>query len=243
VAQYQDDAGGRRRGAPDAAGSGAPEASREPSVDALADTRDSGESPGVSDASAAFADARASAESPGVSDPNAALADTRARPAASVPAPPPRPDRPRGDAAPRRAPSSTPPRATAPPDDDHVPLGSQVGRFVIYKVLGAGGMGVVYEASDPDLDRRVALKLLRGGRGRNELSDRLLREAQALAQLSHPHVVTVYEVGVHADEIFLAMEYLDGGTLDQRMERGPIPWREAIELFLQAGRGLEAAHR
>jgi eukaryotic-like serine/threonine-protein kinase len=126
--------------------------------------------------------------------------------------------------------------------EERLPAGSEVGRFVVERELGAGGMGVVYEARDPDLDRRVALKLLRGGRGRAELSDRLLREAQALAQLSHPNVVTIYEVGVHDDEIFLAMEYLDGGTLDDRMSRGPIPWREAVELFLQAGRGLAAAH-
>src|SRR5687768_5995809 len=94
--------------------------------------------------------------------------------------------------------------------------GSTLGRYVILDELGAGGMGVVYSAYDPTLDRKVALKLLRPGRAGSGGSDgatRLLREAQAIARLSHPNVVAVHDVGTLDGQVFIAMEQVDGVTL------------------------------
>ncbi|WNG50869.1 tetratricopeptide repeat protein [Archangium minus] len=120
--------------------------------------------------------------------------------------------------------------------------GSSVSRYVVRERLGSGAMGVVYSADDPELGRRVALKVLRPeGHHREELQQRLLREAQSLARLSHPNVVTLYDVGPHGDGIFLAMELVDGSTLAEWM-KAPHPWREVLRVFLDAGRGLAAAH-
>ncbi|MBN2493830.1 MAG: tetratricopeptide repeat protein [Deltaproteobacteria bacterium] len=123
--------------------------------------------------------------------------------------------------------------------------GCEVGRFVILDFLGAGGMGVVYAAYDPSLDRKVALKFLRSGRAAPAEEDayraRLMREAQALARISHPHVLAVYDVGLFRDRIFVAMEYVEGGTLRSWLEE-PRSWREIVERFFQAGRGLAAVH-
>src|SRR5215468_304512 len=84
--------------------------------------------------------------------------------------------------------------------------GTCVGRYLIEREIGAGGMGVVYAARDPELDRVVALKLVRGDNG-TTMPARLRREAQAMAQLAHPNVVAVYDVGTFEDHIFIAMEY------------------------------------
>ncbi|WP_257463307.1 tetratricopeptide repeat protein [Archangium lipolyticum] len=120
--------------------------------------------------------------------------------------------------------------------------GSTVSRFVVRERIGSGAMGVVYAADDPELGRRVALKVLRPeGHQRQELQQRLLREAQALARLSHPNVVTLYDVGTYGDGIFLAMELVEGTTLAEWMKE-PHPWREVLRVFLDAGRGLAAAH-
>ncbi|MCP3097867.1 tetratricopeptide repeat protein [Myxococcus sp. K15C18031901] len=120
--------------------------------------------------------------------------------------------------------------------------GTQVSRYVVRERLGAGAMGVVYAADDPELGRQVAIKLLRPeGRQREDLRQRLLREAQALARLSHVNVVTLYDVGPHGDGIFLAMELIEGTTLAEWM-RTPHPWPEVLRVFLAAGRGLAAAH-
>ncbi|HRI10759.1 MAG TPA: serine/threonine-protein kinase, partial [Nannocystaceae bacterium] len=119
---------------------------------------------------------------------------------------------------------------------------TRIGHFELIRELGAGGMGVVYAAHDPRLDRAVALKVLaRTGDG-PDASRRLLREAQAMARLKHPNVVPVYEVGTHGDQVFVAMELVDGGTLAEWMEVGPRPWRQVLEILLPAGRGLAAAH-
>ncbi|WP_233278124.1 serine/threonine-protein kinase [Myxococcus stipitatus] len=108
--------------------------------------------------------------------------------------------------------------------------------------LGAGAMGVVYAAEDPELGRRVALKMLRPEGGHKaKLQQRLLREAQALARLSHPNVVTLFDVGTHGDAIFLAMELIEGITLGEWMRRRH-PWEEVLQVFIHAGKGLEAAH-
>ena len=121
----------------------------------------------------------------------------------------------------------------------------QVGRFIPLKVLGQGGMGVVYAAYDPDLDRKVALKLLLVKDEGTDLQAgkaRLMREAQAMARVSHPHVIPVFEVGTWGDQVFVAMELVEGGTLREWSQAKPRSWREVLEKYLAAGQGLAAAH-
>lgn len=120
--------------------------------------------------------------------------------------------------------------------------GTQVGRYVVLDVVGTGGMGVVYAAYDPELDRKVALKLLRQDRTGGPDRLRLLREAQAIARLSHPNVIQVYDAGTFGDQVFVAMELVEGRTLRRWLEEAPRSWREVAALFLVAGRGLAAAH-
>jgi len=118
----------------------------------------------------------------------------------------------------------------------------RIGAYVVLRELGAGGMGVVYAAYHEGLDRRVALKLVR--REANSPAGRraILREAQALARLSHPNVVQVYEVGEHAEQLFVAMELVGGVTLSE-WERAPgRPLRELVDAYRQAALGLRAAH-
>ena len=123
--------------------------------------------------------------------------------------------------------------------------GQVIGRYQIQHRLGQGGVGAVYAAWDPQLGRQVAVKLLRPdatGRAAEKARLRLLREAQVIARLSHPHVITVYDVGVHRDEVFVVMELVDGGTLKTWLAAGRRSWRDILEVFLAAGRGLAAAH-
>ena len=120
--------------------------------------------------------------------------------------------------------------------------GATIGRFVVLGVIGRGGMGVVLSAFDPALDRKVALKLLADRAVDAERRARLLREAQAMARLSHPNVVTVYEVGHADDHPFIAMELVDGTTLGAWGAAGDRGWRELVDMFVAAGRGLVAAH-
>jgi tRNA A-37 threonylcarbamoyl transferase component Bud32/tetratricopeptide (TPR) repeat protein len=137
--------------------------------------------------------------------------------------------------------------ATAPMERRAASLhrGEQVGRYVVLHPLGEGGMGIVYAAYDPQLDRRIALKVVRAEhrseRGRSIARRRLAREAQALAKLSHRNVVTVYDVGSHGEDLFVAMELVDGETLRDWLAT-PRPWPEVIARMLEAGRGLAAAH-
>ena len=127
-----------------------------------------------------------------------------------------------------------------------VTLPTRIGRFAVLEPLGSGGMGVVCAAYDSELDRKVAIKLLRpqtGTAGKIALAQaRLLREAQAMARLAHPNVVTIHEVGTHGDQVFIAMEFLFGMTLKRWLRRSRRPWQEVLAVFLQAGRGLAAAH-
>jgi TolB-like protein len=121
--------------------------------------------------------------------------------------------------------------------------GATIGRYRIVRELGIGGMGVVFEAADPELDRRVAIKVMRQQRGsQGSLSDRLRREAQALARLSHPNVVTVFDVGLHDNDLYIVMQLVDGTTLDRHLGAVRLPIREIVELFVRAGHGLAAAH-
>ncbi|HKA88633.1 MAG TPA: serine/threonine-protein kinase [Haliangiales bacterium] len=120
---------------------------------------------------------------------------------------------------------------------------SHLGEFAILGVIGSGGMGVVYAARDPALDRKVAIKVLRHGEvGSDTRRARLLREARAMARLRHPNVVTVHEVGEHDGKVFVVMELVEGATLRDWL-REPRPWRAVVERLCQAGRGLAAAHR
>ncbi len=122
--------------------------------------------------------------------------------------------------------------------------GDRLGRYVIEAPLGEGGMGVVYAARDPGLGRTVALKLLRpGAGGAVEGRARLVREAQAMASLSHPNVLPLFELGTADGRDFLAMEWVEGTTLDGWLRERERPWREVLELLLAAGAGLAAAHR
>ena len=113
-------------------------------------------------------------------------------------------------------------------------------QFEIVRKLGQGGMGVVFLARDLRLDREVAIKLV--GRRSAQATARLEREAQAMAQLSHPNVVAVYEVGQHDGSVYIAMEYVDGSTLRVWQGAQPRGWRALVEVYLQAARGLAAAH-
>ena len=118
-----------------------------------------------------------------------------------------------------------------------------IGRFRLQRELGAGGMGVVYAAHDSKLERTIALKVLHPRTRGDTAGTRLQREAQAMARLRHPNVLTVFETGTHGDQVFVAMEYVEGGTLGEWLAGGPRPWREVLDKLLQAGRGLLAAHR
>src|SRR5579862_3463868 len=119
--------------------------------------------------------------------------------------------------------------------------GALLGRYVLLDELGRGGMSVVYVAYDPQLDRRVALKVVRGDKLTLAYRQRLHREAQALARLSHPNVVTVYDVGDLEDDTFVAMELVDGMDL-RAWQKQPRSWREVVRVMVAAGRGLAAAH-
>ena len=121
--------------------------------------------------------------------------------------------------------------------------GASIGRYVVLGLIGRGGMGEVYAAYDPELDRKIAIKLLKtrdaaaaDGRAR------LLREAQAIARLSHPNVVVVYDVGTFGESVFIAMEFVEGNTIGYWLEAEKRGWREVLDVYVAAGRGLIAAH-
>ncbi|MBL9103203.1 MAG: protein kinase [Myxococcales bacterium] len=137
---------------------------------------------------------------------------------------------------------------TARSGEPDVPVGDMpglIGRFRVDAELGAGGMGVVYAAYDPELDRRVAIKLMYAepddARARRSQA-LLLREAQALAKISHPNIVAIHDIGVYAGQVFVAMEYVSGRTLRRWRDDTPRGWQDIVAVFVQAGRGLVAAH-
>ncbi|MGE0547939.1 MAG: serine/threonine-protein kinase [Kofleriaceae bacterium] len=115
-------------------------------------------------------------------------------------------------------------------------------RYRMDRVVGAGGMGVVVAAHDTELDRPVAIKLAHAASRDEASSARLIREARALAQLTHPNVITIYDAGIVGDELFIVMELVEGGTLGEWLRRERRGWRAIVEVFLAAGRGLAAAH-
>jgi serine/threonine protein kinase/tetratricopeptide (TPR) repeat protein len=141
-------------------------------------------------------------------------------------------------------------QANGPPPTDHgqatLARGATVGRYVVLGLVGRGGMGEVYAAYDPELDRKVALKLLRvkpgNGVSLTEGRQRTLREAQAIARLSHANVVVVYDVGTFKDQVFIAMEFVEGNTVTYWLQSQARSWLEVLRVFRAAGSGLMAAH-
>jgi serine/threonine-protein kinase len=119
------------------------------------------------------------------------------------------------------------------------PPPERIEHFRLLGQIGSGGMGAVYEAIDESLDRKVAIKLLHPDAGDQT---RLLREAQALARLSHPNVVQIYQVGEHGQQVFVAMELVPGQTMSQWCAARERDWREIVSMYIEAGRGLAAAH-
>ncbi len=135
----------------------------------------------------------------------------------------------------------------APAEDDAPAFprpGQTLGRYTILDWVGAGAMGAVFSAFDPELDRRVALKILPPRADDDALPQRarFLAEARAMASVSHPNVIAVHDVGTHGDAAFFAMELVEGSTLAQWLGAGPRSRDEIVEVFAAAGRGLAAAH-
>ena len=135
------------------------------------------------------------------------------------------------------------PQDSAPAAPDPL-LGTRIGRYTLVGRLGQGGMGVVYEAADSILDRRVAVKLLpRAIADDAELLRRFLREAKAAGKLNHPNAVRVFDVDRHGDTYYLVMEMVAGGSLAGRLaELGRLPWREAVRIAADLCRALTVAH-
>ncbi|HEX8434170.1 serine/threonine-protein kinase, partial [Archangium sp.] len=147
------------------------------------------------------------------------------------------------EAEPTRVVGEPPPLPSETPEA--LPRGTSVGRYLVLERLGAGGMGEVYAAFDPQLNRKVAIKLLLpGGEGLEpgEAHARLLSEARAMARLSHPHVLPVYDIGDYGTRVFIALELVEGCTLRQWLKAQPRRSQEVVDVLTLAGRGLAAAH-
>jgi serine/threonine protein kinase len=137
-----------------------------------------------------------------------------------------------------------PPCALAPCTPPVRARNTLVGRYLLQERLGVGGMGEVYAAFDTKLNRKVALKLLLPGNGLEhaEACLRLLREAQAMASLRHRNVLSVYEMGEHEGQVFIALELVEGHNLRQWLKAEKRSWSEVVRVLSEAGRGLAAAH-
>lgn len=135
-------------------------------------------------------------------------------------------------------------RPAAPREGGELAEGTRVGRYSILGRLGEGDTGVVYEAWDPQLDRHVALKVLHADRARAEgpSADVLIAEAQTLAKIVHPNIVTVFDAGTSEEQVFLAMELCRGQNMQEWLAKGSHRVREILDVFVAAGRGLAAAH-
>lgn len=134
-------------------------------------------------------------------------------------------------------------RTTAPTrSEGRLVRGAQVGRYVVLDLVGQGAMGQVYAAYDPVLDRKVAIKLLHPLAEGAEAQERLLREAKSLARVGHPNLVGVHDAGAFRDSVFIAMEFVEGQTLRAWLQPRTRSQAEVLDAFLQAGRGLAAAH-
>lgn len=136
--------------------------------------------------------------------------------------------------------------------DDGKPVklepGMQFGRYVIKALLGEGGMGVVYAAFDPKLNRRIAIKVLRVSNAAADMDTqsariRMIREAQAMAMCGHPNLVQVFDVGTYSDDVFIAMEFVEGTTLREWLiEHDSTDWATILKKYVDAAKGLGAAH-
>jgi eukaryotic-like serine/threonine-protein kinase len=125
-----------------------------------------------------------------------------------------------------------------------MPSGTRLGPYEIVAAIGAGGMGEVYKARDPRLDRAVAIKILPASLASDpQFRERFDREARAISQLTHPHICTLYDVGEGVGTAFLVMEYLEGETLEQRLKKGAMPLAEALTITIQIADALSFAHR
>ena len=120
--------------------------------------------------------------------------------------------------------------------------GAKVGRYMMLDLLGTGAMGVVFSAYDPELDRKVAVKVLRDRSGNEERNARMVREARATARLAHPNVVVVHDVGEFEGNVFMAMELVTGGTLGDWIRKEERTRNALLDAFIEAGEGLAAAH-
>ncbi|HWN68937.1 MAG TPA: protein kinase, partial [Haliangium sp.] len=119
-------------------------------------------------------------------------------------------------------------------------LAERIGRYIMLRELGRGGMGVTYVAYDEVLDRKVAIKLVRADVMDEQAQTRLQREARALARLAHPNIVAVHDVGVHRAQAFIAMELVPGQTVSAWLAAQPRAWTDILSVFRQAGEGLSA---
>ena len=147
-----------------------------------------------------------------------------------------------GATAPERVTRTEPFASDATPVTDHqLGVGATIGRYRVRRVVGAGGVGLVLAAEDDELGRTVAIKVL--AKEHAEARTRLLREAKAMARLSHPNVVTVHEVLRVGDRTAIVMELVDGQDLASWLTAAPRTWREIVGVYVQAARGLAAAHR
>src|SRR6476646_9024636 len=123
-------------------------------------------------------------------------------------------------------------------------VGERIGRYEILAPLRAGGMGEVYYARDPQLERPVAIKILTASKDATSLQlERFQREARAIARITHPHICTIHDVGAMDGVPFLVMELLEGETLAERLERGPLPMDRALVSASQIAEALDAAHK
>ena len=118
-----------------------------------------------------------------------------------------------------------------------------IGRYTVLSELGQGAMGVVYAARDEELERRIAIKMIRDPAAGSDARERLRREARALASVNHPNICQVYEVGEHSGELVLAMELLEGEALAATIGRGPLPLAQGLDTELGILSALEALHR
>ena len=122
-------------------------------------------------------------------------------------------------------------------------VGQTIGPYTVIAKLGAGGMGEVYRARDPRLDRQVAIKLLPRELAADPPSrERLRREAMAVAAIDHPYICKIFEIGEHGDALFLVMEYIAGETLHRRLQKGALPLSDALRVAGEIAEALQAAH-